>query len=52
MYNTLVENNLKTILGWIQQGIQSLEICTRVGFCPSESCNTHKSWFQWAEDKL
>lgn len=43
---------LPSILEWLQQGIESLDICTRIGLCPTQSCNTCKSWFKWAEENL
>ena len=43
---SFIEQNIHVILDLIQQEINSFDICIKL-FCPSESCNSCKSWFKW-----
>ena len=61
---TVVETYLPTVIEWLEQGFESLDICTSIGLC-SESktkrvtgrktgagCQICQAWFKWAENEL
>ena len=59
-----VETYLPTVIDWIEQDIEALNICTSLGLCSTTirskfsgrkattGCEVCKVWFQWAENKL
>jgi len=65
--NSLVEQYVPVIMEWLEQGLEHIEICQKLGFCTTEqvllarkplseangvTCDVCKQFIQWAEEKL
>ena len=61
--NSLVTQYIPTLITYVEQDLNSTQICSLVGYCTNtararrakksvETCQTCQKWFKWAEDKL
>ena len=62
---TVIDTYLPLILQWLEEGLEALDICTKIGLCTTTkqslripvkedntACETCEKWFQWSQQKL